>query len=300
MGDLILAQLALEFLNIDYRKLDWIIEQRSAPWADYTHLNYVCYDGPLRLIAHKAACYETVINTEQYFGLSQAIASLCLAPQGKAFAFSTNRAARFADVISTYDWMDSYEGDEFARIFSLATNGRPPALMEPRCRRFPVSGPRLVGVAGLQIEARSLSLQKICELITSWNQGRSFTIVAAAQDKEFARTLAKQFGNASIFEGTFSETCDLISRSEELFCVDGGLVHIASYFGVPVTAIFTSGREQKWKPFSNGSSIIANTTLACRPCTKFGQVPKCSNGFACKQLDYCKDRRILFKQETEL
>jgi hypothetical protein len=70
--------------------------------------------------------------------------------------------------------------------------------------------------------------------------------------------------------------------------VDGGFLHIASYYGVPVTGVFTSGRESKWAALAPGSRMVRRDDLECRPCTWFGQVAACKNQYACKKLDLAR------------
>jgi hypothetical protein len=73
--------------------------------------------------------------------------------------------------------------------------------------------------------------------------------------------------------------------------VDGGFLHIASYYGVPVTGVFTSGRESKWAALAPGSRMVRRADLECQPCTWFGQVAPCVHDFACKELDFEKHVR---------
>jgi ADP-heptose:LPS heptosyltransferase len=73
--------------------------------------------------------------------------------------------------------------------------------------------------------------------------------------------------------------------------MDGGPVHIASYYGTPARTIFTSGREGKWAPLAEGSEIVRTRDLWCQPCTLFGQTPPTRNALACHRLDPVADVR---------
>jgi hypothetical protein len=77
MGDLILMCVAAEELGYDPREFFWVIERRSSVWAQHLGLDYFCYDSEL-LGSHwrLAGRFTTVINSEQFFGLSQATALL--------------------------------------------------------------------------------------------------------------------------------------------------------------------------------------------------------------------------------
>jgi ADP-heptose:LPS heptosyltransferase len=89
-----------------------------------------------------------------------------------------------------------------------------------------------------------------------------------------------------VFERGFDDLCGLIQRAEEVLTVDGGFLHIASYYGVPVTGLFTSGRDRKWAALGQGSRTLLREGLDCRPCVWFGQAPRCEHGFACKEISF--------------
>jgi ADP-heptose:LPS heptosyltransferase len=155
-------------------------------------------------------------------------------------------------------------------------------------------GHRVVGIGGMQSPSRALTAQEWVALIRPWSQGRSFWICSAPADRSLADTLCLEFaGKAQRFDGTFDQMCDLVARAEEVLTVDSGFLHIASYFGVPVTAHFTSGRARKWAALSPNSTILRRSDLACQPCTLFGQVSPCPNHFACKDLTHAKYHRAV-------
>jgi ADP-heptose:LPS heptosyltransferase len=123
-------------------------------------------------------------------------------------------------------------------------------------------------------------------LISKWHQKRHFLIGAAPEDADFAGELTRRFdGLAARFTGAFDELCGQIARSEEILTMDGGAVHIASFFGVSTLALFTSGRDRKWHPLGEGSRILRRHDLACQPCVRFGQVPRCPYGYECLKLE---------------
>jgi ADP-heptose:LPS heptosyltransferase len=300
LGDLVCADIALQELGLRAEDFIWLIEQRSQPWADFRRLSYFCYDVlPLRLLGAVRQRHALVINTEQRFGLAQAAAWMARSPEGRVVSFDTNRAARWSDATIPYDWRDRHETVEFKRLFAQALALPAPDLQRgPRSRIHPADRPPLVLVAGRQAASRDLGLAAWIELIGNWHQDRPFRVAAAPADWTFAEELARKFpSQAERFTGAFPELCEEIGRCEELFTMDGGGVHIASYFGVRTLALFTSGRSAKWHPLGTGSRILRRHDLACQPCTKFGQVPPCPHGFACKKLaglspsDCCQPRQ---------
>jgi hypothetical protein len=291
MGDLVCADMALQALAIDPHSVTWLIETRAQPWADHRGLPYLCYDEqPLRSLGKMFASHDHVINTEQLFGLGQAYGILARARGGRLVSFDTNRGAPWADQNVPYDWKDAHEVHEFARLFAAAWN-RPGVSFAniTRPRLEPPSAPPLVLIAGRQGESRRLPLETWTQLVAKWHEGRKFLVAAAPEDAAFADKLAGKFpGAAGRFAGAFGELCMQIARAEELFTMDGGGVHIASYYGVPAFVIFTSGRDRKWAPLAAGSRILRRHDLPCQPCTKFGQVPPCPNAYACRELDDVK------------
>ena len=288
LGDFICADIALQEIGLDARDFTWVIETRSRPWALFRGLPHVCYDKkPRDAFSQVMGRYSLVINTEQRFGLAEAYGLACRAKGGRLVSFETNRGASWSQVKVSYDWKDQHETMEFARLFAAAL-GLPEVtkLRLSRPRLEPPSTPPLVLIAGQQSPSRRLTLDAWTALISKWHQRRPFLIAAAPEDTDFAGQLTRRFdGLASRFKGSFDELCGQIARSEEIFTMDGGGVHIASFFGVSTLALFTSGRDRKWHPLGEGSRILRRHDLACQPCTKFGQVPPCPYRYACLKLE---------------
>lgn len=288
LGDLVCADIALEELGQDARAFTWLIETRSQPWAEFRELPHFCYDGNgLAIPSEVQNRFSLVINTEQLFGLAESCALLCRAKGGRVISFDTNRGSGRSDETVPYDWQDAHETMEFARLFAAALKLPYEATpREPRPRKQPDSAPPLVLIAGRQSRSRQLTVEEWAALVARWHGGRSFLIAATPDDAAFAVQLARRFeGLGAPFAGSFAETCRQIARSEEIFTMDGGGVHIASYFGVSTLAMFTSGRDRKWHPLGEGSRMLRRHDLPCQPCTKFGQVPPCANSYACLKLD---------------
>ncbi len=288
MGDLTCADIALNELGLDSTHFTWLIETRSKSWAEYRGLPHLCYDlDPFKTLSQVWNRYDLVINTEQFFGLAEAYALLSATKTGRIASFQANRGSRWSDIIAPYDWRDEHETIAFARLFVQALELSHDEKKRPsRNRLHPPSTPPLVLIAGRQSPSRRLSLEAWVALIAQWHRERPFLIAASPEDAEFADQIASSFtGLARRFTGSFPDLCRQISTSEEIFTMDGGAVHIASFFGVPTLALFTSGRDRKWLPLGQGSRILRRSDLACQPCTKFGQVPPCPNQYACLQIE---------------
>jgi ADP-heptose:LPS heptosyltransferase len=293
MGDLIVLCIAVEQLGYKPTEFAWLIERRSRVWARHLGLEHVCYDEDLlRTHWQVGGRFRTVINSEQFFGLSQATALLACGRGACLTCFDSNRAHTWADRSVTYDPDRAHESTEFRRLLGEALRGASRTDAAARERWAPATGKPIVGLGGMQTESRAFSENRWSEFIRAWAGNAEFRIAASEVDRPVARRLAARFPNqAELFEGDFDALCDLIRFSEEVLTVDSGFLHIASYYGVPVTGIFTSGREDKWAPLAPGSRILRRSDLSCQPCTWFGQVPPCPNHYACKEIDLGKDSR---------
>lgn len=225
MGDLVCAVMALENLNLNPADYFWIVERRSASWASYLGLPCFSYDqeGAMAL-ARWSAAFENVINTEQYFGLSQGFALALKRPKGKLACFSTNRCSRYADLVVDYDWKDAHEVLEFERLFAAALNV-PPSSEKSRSapphrqRKKPSQGKAMVCLAGLQSPSRRLSLNLWHELIDRWSKSEASEILLACspEDRPFATELVGLFkGKIALFGGAFHELCDQLAVAENL------------------------------------------------------------------------------------
>ena len=265
MGDLILVCIAAEELGIDLHKPRWLIERRSVVWAKHLGLDYLCYDNSyLAMLRSIAGRFSKVINTEQLYGLSQAAALLSRGRNGKVFSFSTNRAASWSDFQIPYDPDEAHESVEFRRLLSAALlPGKPVrADVVPRERLHPGTETPIVGLGGLQTISRAFSLNSGSSSSATGLRKGHFALACSGVDLPFGRQLIERFGDqAELFHGNFSQLCDRIARSEEVLTIDSGFLHIASYYGVPTTGIFTSGRERKWASLARHSSMVRATIL---------------------------------------
>jgi hypothetical protein len=290
MGDLILLCIAAENLGCDLRQFFWVIERRSSAWARHLGLDYLCYDDhTVAQHARIAGRFSVAINSEQRFGLSQASAALACGKGARLTCFETNRAARWADVRVAYDPDGAHETVMFQNLLAAALELPARVCSEPVVRRrmTPAVEKAIVGLSGLQSESRAFSEEQWARFTEAWMGRRPFRIASSQTDRPMARRLARRFaGQAEAFEGSFSELCQVIARSEEAFTVEGGFLHIASYYGVPATAVFTSSRDRKWAALGQGSRALLREGLACRPCAWFAQAPPCANHFACKEVPF--------------
>ena len=289
MGDLILAHLAMEEIGIDPRGVDWIIEKRSEPWARHAALPHLSYDRHPAALLARAGRALLVVNTEQRFALSQAVARGLTGRGGRLVCFASSRAASAAHVTVPYDWDREHETVAFERLFASAFDRRAPALGSspaPRERRRPATTGTVVALGGQHAPSRAYDAHDWLRHIERFcTHDGPLTIVGGPGEHDLADGLVGLLGGRARFERVdFDAVCARIASASRVLTIDGGLVHVASYYGVPATVIFTSGRDHKWAPIGAGSEIVARRDLACRPCTTWGQVPPCPYAYRCRDL----------------
>lgn len=283
MGDLIMCMVALEEMGRDPCAFRWLLERRSMGWAAVTGLDAVAYDAAPRAIAGLAGRHALVINTEQRFGLAHGVARAACAPGGRVVAFATNRAAPAADVRVPYDPLDTHESVAFSRLFAEALGGAPLDAPPPRGRRRPAGGRPVVAISGTEAASRAFPAEAWSAWAAGFHPGSPLAVVCAPADEPLGRAVAAS-RDADVVCGSLAGACAAIAAAPEVLTVDGGPVHIASYFGVPTRVVFTAGRDAKWAPLAPGSRVFARRDLPCRPCTMWGQVPPCPVGLACKRV----------------
>jgi hypothetical protein len=281
MGDLICAQIALEELGISPRDFIWIVESRSLPWVKMMKLDHQLI-GPKLLT--KVAKYQNVINSEQHYGASQIIAIALAGRSREVTVFSTVRGASISTNICQYSPTRTHEIDSFIDLFvSAKLSGLGDPFSNTRLK--PERGNALVvALGGGHADSRSLDFQQWYEIILKWTSGSPFQLIAGPVETAIAEQLQRKFGNLCTFEpGSFDSNCQKISTAKRVLTMDGGLTHVATYFGTPTDTIFTSGQDLLWSPRADTSRTFYDPSVKCRPCTMFGHTPRCPVDFACKK-----------------
>ena len=69
----------------------------------------------------------------------------------------------------------------------------------------------------------------------------------------------------------------LMHYSALLLSVDSSIMHLASYLGLPIVALFGPTDQHKYGPFSLYHKVLANNCLNCRPCEK----AECKREYEC-------------------
>jgi len=144
-------------------------------------------------------------------------------------------------------------------------------------------------VIGAQHGTKQIPAEKIIETIRLLNF--PVVLIGGADDQEKGERIKQALPESLIYNaaGKFSilQSSSLLLQSKAVITGDTGMMHIAAALKKPVvsvwgstvpefgmTPLFPSGRESL-------STIIQNTQLSCRPCSKLG-FPECPRGhFRC-------------------
>jgi len=290
LGDLVCLHMAMEAAGLDIRQYRFLLERRSEPWAVLHGLDYLSYDGSeVKALLQERCASADVVCTEQRFGLALAFAEACRAPNGRLIAFETCRGVRWAGAERVaYHPKKSHEVEAFFDLLQHAFPDQvdPAASALAERTRWAWSDGSLVAcLSGGGQPSREFSPDRWVEFLDAWAGQRLVILTSAPGDRETAEAIVRRrVSPTKLCPGGFAEAVMAIEKSEAVLTVDGGMTHVASYYGVPGTVIFTSGQVEKWRPLAQGGRVVAVDGLPCRPCTLFGQVPPCPHGFRCKDI----------------
>lgn len=282
LGDLVVATAVVSDLGVSMNRTHWLIERRSEPWAKYLSLSYSLYDrlsDPLKM--YSTTQFAQVVILEQLFGLAGEAGVALVADPRNSIGFTTNRSAKQFGSVHDYDPLHSHELAEFARPLGSAFSSKQIPVGH-RKRAFSDEGTSIIAIAGGNAESRKLKAADWVNF-ASKSATERMLVVADRPDEAMAIEVTSRLGirNRPLV-GDFNRICNQVRHATRVLTIDGGMVHVASYFGVPVDAIFTAGRERKWGPWSKNSRVYFGKDVDCRPCTMFGQVPPCPNHYICK------------------
>jgi hypothetical protein len=284
LGDTVILHLAVRALDLDPHSFTWLVGDRGRIWVDLQGLPATVHsDGSLALLREVAGRYDTVINTEQRFGLSQSLCRAASRTGGRVWCYATNRAAKADDSVVSYRSEGFHEVYEFMRLLGRAYSVDVPDRVDVP-RSHSADGPPVVALGGSHSASRDFRARQWME----WMDRLKFDEVVVAHgpaESELADRLCEMAGARVIARSaSFLQTVDEISRAPHMLTVDGGLLHVGSFYGIPTTAVFTAGRWDKWQPLAPGSQVIRRTDVGCQPCTLFGEMPVCHNALLCTRL----------------
>jgi ADP-heptose:LPS heptosyltransferase len=193
-----------------------------------------------------------------------------------------------ADVTIRYDH-DTPEWQAFRDLFEAALVEVPRTVkpVTPGERRGEDRGRTVVALGGVHSPSRALAAEAWLGWINRVTDGaQDLDLVYGPGERQLAAGLMAITGTRFVDRsGDFRTVVDTIRSARRVLTIDGGMLHIAGYFGVPTDAIFTAARDVKWAPLAEGSRVFARNDLPCRPCAVFAQIPRCPIQYECTGLD---------------
>jgi len=119
---------------------------------------------------------------------------------------------------------------------------------------------------------------KVAEMLTA--KGFSVDFMGGPDEMEICERIAAAVPGTQVLAGKYSiaETIKSIPNYGLVIANDSAPAHMAVYKGVPVVTVFgPTTLDLGFRPWSNNSRVVQNTTMDCRPCGAHGH-DKCPLG----------------------
>lgn len=119
---------------------------------------------------------------------------------------------------------------------------------------------------------------KVAQMLLS--KGYTVDLLGGPDEKEICDRISAAIPGATVLAGKFSiaETIESISQYDLVIANDSAPAHMAVFKGVPVVTVFgPTTLDLGFRPWSNNSRVVENTTMDCRPCGAHGH-DKCPLG----------------------
>lgn len=103
--------------------------------------------------------------------------------------------------------------------------------------------------------------------------GIQVDLLGGPAEKPLCEEIASAAPGARVLAGGLSvaESIGRVAEYDLLICNDSASTHMAALQGVPVVSIFgPTVPEQGFRPWNNGSYIVENKAMGCRPCGRHG------------------------------
>lgn len=281
MGDLILFDLAIQKANMDVKSFVFVIQKRAEPWAKFRDLNYLLLDENFFKFLFFSK-HRYVICSEQFFASAADFSKLFVRKDGLLIGFDSNKRSKIFSATIGYE-ENLHESANFLKLLKVL----PQMSFIKSVPNENVSDVRnldycVLSIGGTDSESRNLDVERWSILVRTLNK-ENLPIYLTHSPQDWR--IAEQVSNAIAIDrvaDTFQESVSFIKNSAFLISVDSGMIHVASFYNVPARVLFTSANIVKWSPIAS-SSIILSHEYDCQPCSKFGQVPKCSYDYRCTQ-----------------
>lgn len=107
------------------------------------------------------------------------------------------------------------------------------------------------------------------------------------KDAQLCEEIAKKMKNPSHLacnKASLMQSAALIKKCDFVIVNDGGLLHIASAFGVKTVSIFGPVDDKVYGPFPKDGHIVVTADVACRPCYRQFRRAKCEHISCLKEI----------------
>lgn len=277
LGDLVILTMAAMRQNIDVWRVVWIVEQRNKPWCELLKLPFIAYDefSGVRLAARSREGFAWVVDSEQTFGLSGIFACRLTPASGKIIGFATSRSSHLFDHRVEHSLGSEHEIDSFRRLLAEAEQQ---VQIPKRTDLPPWEPPELAGsrreyvvlaLGGRQAKDRALDIaawMKLARLAREYSE--DVYIVGHPVDTKFGVELLVNCPWIKfnyVGRMPFVEVARTIKGAARVVGIDSGLIHVASFFGTPATALFVDPlKRQRWAPLAPGSVSLMAEDLDLR------------------------------------
>ncbi|MCJ8277650.1 MAG: glycosyltransferase family 9 protein [Bdellovibrionales bacterium] len=109
--------------------------------------------------------------------------------------------------------------------------------------------------------------------MTLARQGYQILILGAPDERELCEKVQRQVPQSLSMAGNLSiwQSMMVLHSARALICNDSGAMHMAAVVGTPIVSVFgPTVQELGYRPWSQGSIVLENNDLLCRPCGQHG------------------------------
>lgn len=293
LGDLVCLTKSMKNLDLLQNSCLFIIERRSEVWAKHLNLEYLCYDKSMDIKKILKSRGEVYINSEQHYGLSNIIYYFTGSYKSKeTIGFVTNKSARLYSKQIDYSSKFNSEVSEFSKLLFFSSHVElPPNSRAKSTTNY--SNLPIVALSGTIEPTRNVGPELWIKLIDVCIPSGTFHLVFTDAETKLGESLLKHYNERALCKKTgFNELMVILKQTPFVVTMDGGFVHMASYYDIKTYAMFTSGDHIKWQPGKNGSKIFKNFEAPCSPCVVFGKVPPCPNSLICWRIDFNNPKEV--------
>lgn len=271
-------------------KIDVLAEKRNAGVFQWTELSGTVFSYDVvsdyqKFWRHQS--YDIVIDSEQWHFLTGIFARYL----GRyTVGFSTNDRNINYDLKVPFS-LHAYEAKSFFRLYEALCN----QLKKPAEEDFVIpflsfcdddSVNTIYDICiftGASRTEKKWAMDRYKELIDKFlSMKLNVVFIGGKEDVAFNDQLLKGVTEVTNLTGNTSliESAHVITKSKVLVSGDSGILHMGVASGCRTVALFGPSNAEKWGYISE-HNILIQSDIDCAPCSHFGNMPKCMNGYQC-------------------